>query len=157
MTEPMVVLPPTVEKRIQNLALPPDHLAKRCRDVVKAIEGDGSAIVTADNLGYDGVAELSHRISQEAAWDLKDLLRKGARGFDPAVFLAHRLALYYAAWFAWVSEAKGRDAARARKDRRGYAAASWRFPGELQAAVRAGRSLVEPIMKKRGNKLVRRQ
>lgn len=133
------------------------YLAKRCREVVEAVEGDGSAIVRADNLGYDGVAELSHIVAQEAAWDLRHLLRKGATNVDPAVFLAQRMALYYSAWYGWVVEAKSRDAARAKKGRKGYAAAHRAFPAELRTAVRAGESLVEPIMQKRGNKVLRRR
>lgn len=41
MTEPMVVLPPTWEKRIQNLALPPDQEAK-LREKVLASFDDGA-------------------------------------------------------------------------------------------------------------------
>lgn len=143
-----MVDPDALERRMLR------ELRRRCRDVIFMLEGDGSVMVSAENEGYEPTLELIHRVSREAfrdmvrvAWRAKKL---GYGPIDPNVVVARRLALYYAAWYAWVCRAKSMDRKRAKHDRDEYHRSHRAFPRELEAAVRVGTRTVRPILRKRG-------
>lgn len=126
-----------------------------CRALIEELEGDGSYLIKAAEDGQNSVEALvdvamrflgGEMRAMDAYWERSGL----PDNYDSNAFAAGHLAVYFATWFSWVSNAKSRDPRRPIWQRKSAKRAARHFLKQLRLAIQEGRKQVKPILRRRG-------